>query len=79
MRGGKREGAGRPTGSTKPETVVFYRRVSLTEKQLLEVYLNKIREGASMCDKDNCEHLNELGRQAYLSEQRAVEMLNNKI
>ncbi len=44
-RGGKREGAGRPAGSTKPETVVFYKRVSPEEKQLLEEYLKQLRGG----------------------------------
>lgn len=42
-RGGKRKGAGRPTGSTKAETVVFYRRVTPEERNLLEEYLKKIR------------------------------------
>jgi hypothetical protein len=42
-RGGKREGAGRPVGSTKSETVVFYKRVLPEEKRLLEEYLKKLR------------------------------------
>jgi hypothetical protein len=44
-RGGKQPGAGRPAGTTKPETVVFYRRVSPEEKQLLEAYLKQLRSG----------------------------------
>ena len=44
-RGGKQPGAGRPIGSVKPETVVFYRRVSPEEKRLLEEYLKQIRSG----------------------------------
>ena len=42
-RGGKREGAGRPKGTTKEPTVVFYKRVSVAEKEKLEEYLKKIR------------------------------------
>lgn len=47
MRGGKRDGAGRPKGTTKDPTVVFYKRVSPREKELLEEYLKKIREKKS--------------------------------
>ncbi len=44
MRGGRREGSGRPKGSTKDPTVVFYKRVSPVEKQKLEKYLEDIRK-----------------------------------
>lgn len=44
MRGGKREGAGRPFGTKKAPTVVFYKRVTPEEKEKLEEYLKKLRE-----------------------------------
>ena len=43
-RGGKREGAGRPTGTTKEPTVVFYRRVFEEEKEYLEKCLEDYRK-----------------------------------
>ena len=42
-RGGPREGAGRPKGSTKEPTVVFYRRLSPEEKEYLEKCLEDFR------------------------------------
>lgn len=42
-RGGRREGAGRPIGTTKTPTVVFYRRVSVEEKEYLEKCLEEYR------------------------------------
>lgn len=44
-RGGKRVGAGRPVGTTKPQTVIYYARVSPAEKELLEIYLQTLRSG----------------------------------
>lgn len=41
--GGKRQGAGRPKGTTKPPTVPYYRRVTPKEKILLDEYLKKLR------------------------------------
>lgn len=47
-RGGKRENAGRKSGvkigKIKPETVVFYARVTNEEKEKLESYLKQLRE-----------------------------------
>ena len=43
-RDGKREGAGRPTGTTKEPTVVFYQRVSEEEKEYLEKCLEDYRK-----------------------------------
>lgn len=42
-RGGKREGAGRPLGSTKEPTVNFHRRVTPEEKEYLEKCLEDYR------------------------------------
>lgn len=45
-RGGKRQGAGRPKGTTgkyKDPTVVFYARVTPEQKKLLEAYLKSIK------------------------------------
>lgn len=47
-RGGKRAGAGRPKGSTKEPTINLHRRVTPTEKELLEQYLSEIRKGEIM-------------------------------
>ncbi len=48
LRGGAREGSGRKKGikigKIKPETVVFYKRVSLEEKDFLEKALDKYRK-----------------------------------
>jgi len=41
-RGGWR-GGGRPTGTTKTPTVVFYRRVTIEEKEYLEKCLEEFR------------------------------------
>lgn len=41
MRGGKREGAGRPVGTTKEPTVVYYRRI---KPEWVEILDKKIQE-----------------------------------
>ena len=47
-RGGKREGAGRKKGvKIKPETVVFYRRVTPEQKEILEKTLNELKKSDS--------------------------------
>jgi hypothetical protein len=47
MRGGKREGAGRPTGSTKPSNLKMRSiRLTDTEYAMLKEYLELIRSGS---------------------------------
>jgi len=43
MRGGKREGAGRPFN--KEKTMSFHRRVTPDETKKLDEYLKKLRDG----------------------------------
>lgn len=43
-RGGKREGAGRPKGSTKEPTVTYYRRVKSEWVVVLDRLLNELKE-----------------------------------
>ncbi len=43
-RGGKREGAGRPFGTTKDPTTVYYRRVKPEWVKLLDDFLEKLKE-----------------------------------
>lgn len=43
-RGGKREGAGRPFGTTKDPTTVYYRRVKPEWVKLLDEFLEKLKE-----------------------------------
>lgn len=42
-KGGKREGAGRPKGTTKEPTVVFYKRVTKEEFKFLSEQLENFR------------------------------------
>ena len=43
-RGGKRDGAGRPKGSTKEPTVTYYRRVKAEWVTVLDKVLNELKE-----------------------------------
>lgn len=43
MRGGKREGAGRPVGTTKDKTVIYYRRIKPEFVELMDKYLNELK------------------------------------
>jgi hypothetical protein len=43
-RGGKRTGSGRPKGSTKEKTVVFYRRVKPEWVIVLDMIIEKLKE-----------------------------------
>lgn len=46
MRGGKRQGAGRPPGTTKyPDTKMRSLRLTDTEYQLVKEYVKKLRSG----------------------------------
>lgn len=44
MRGGKREGAGRPKGTIKEPTINFHRRVTPEEKEAIEKLLIEMRK-----------------------------------
>ena len=44
MRGGKREGAGRPKGTTKEKTVCYHRRIKPEFVELMDKYLNELKE-----------------------------------
>lgn len=43
-RGGKREGAGRPVGTTKDQTIVYYRRIKPEWVKILDEVLEKLKE-----------------------------------
>lgn len=43
-RGGKREGAGRPKGTTKEKTQIYYRRVKPEWVKPLDDKLNELKE-----------------------------------
>jgi hypothetical protein len=43
MHGGKRIGAGRPFGTKKDETVVYYRRIKPEFVELMDKYLNELK------------------------------------
>lgn len=43
-RGGKREGAGRPVGTTKEQTVVYYRRIKPKWVKILDEVLEKLKD-----------------------------------
>ena len=45
MRGGKRDGAGRPKGTTRSDrSEVFYARITKEEKEKLKKYLELLRK-----------------------------------
>ena len=46
-RGGKREGAGRPFGTTKEPTVIYYRRVKPEWVKLLDDLINTLKNKKS--------------------------------
>lgn len=46
-RGGKREGAGRPVGTTKEPTVVYYRRVKPEWVQVLDKLIEELKNKKS--------------------------------
>lgn len=49
MRGGKREGAGRPTGSTKPSNLKMRSmRLTNTEYSKVKEFIKQLRESAKM-------------------------------
>ena len=43
-RGGKREGAGRPKGTTKTKTVCYHRRIKPEWVKLLDDLLNRLKK-----------------------------------
>lgn len=63
-RGGKRENAGRPTGSTSSDrTEQFTKRITPEEKRLLEEYLDKLRS-EKMTKLEAAENIAKLVREA---------------
>ena len=42
-RGGRREGAGRPYGTNKEKTVIYYRRIKPEWVEVLDTELNKLK------------------------------------
>lgn len=44
MRGGKREGAGRPQGSFKEKTVIYARRILPEFVPLMDKFLNDLKD-----------------------------------
>lgn len=44
MRGGKREGAGRPVGTKKPPTVAYQRKIKPEFVPLMDEFLNKLKQ-----------------------------------
>ena len=42
-RGGKREGAGRPKGTTKEKTACYHRRIKPEFVELMDKYLNELK------------------------------------